>query len=79
VDLGLDFCFECWWNIDSKGIEPTYSPVFDGERFAQVRDVFENGQNGCQALSELNINQSRRRDQVNEHKFKVGNRVQIRG
>ncbi len=30
-------------------------------------------------LDELNIDQSRRRDQVNEHKFKVGNRLRIHG
>ena len=89
-------CIDCWWNINSKGIKPEYSPVFDGERFAQVRDGFKKGRNDRQAchalicdaiheqlrdlLDELNIGWSRRHVvQVNEHKFKAGNRVRVHG
>ena len=92
---GQDFCIDCWWNINSKRIKPTYFAVFYGERFAQVRDGFKKSEmivEHCHALmydaiheriedllDELNIDQSRRRDQVNEHKFKVGNCLQVHG
>ncbi len=95
MDLGRDFCINCWWNINSEGIKPKYFAVFDGERVAQVCHGFKKAKmivEHCHALmydtnheqiddllNELNNDRSRRRDQVNEHKFKVGNRLRVHG
>ena len=95
MDLGRDFFINCWWNINSKGINQNILQFLTGKellRFKMVSKKAEMIVKHCHALMydaiheqiddllyELNIVQSRRRDQVNEHKFKVGNRVQIRG
>ena len=95
MDHGQDFCIDCWRNISSERTKPKYFAVFDRESITQVLDGKKKAEmivKHCHALmydaiheriedllDELNIAPGRRRDQGNEHKLKVGNRLRVHG
>ena len=95
MDHGQEFCMDCWRNISSERTKPKYFAVFDRESITQVLDGKKKAEmivKHCHALmydaiheriedllNELNIAPGRRRDQGNEHKLKVGNRLRVHG
>ena len=95
MDHGQDFCIDCWRNISSERTKPKYFAVFDRESITQVLNGKKKAEmivKHCHALmydaiheriedllDELNIAPGRRRDQGNEHKLKVGNRLRVHG
>ena len=39
MDLGRDFCIDCWWSINSEGIKLKYFAVFDGEKLLRFEMI----------------------------------------